>query len=247
MQDQLIRVLVVDDSDKKSPGISQSLSPSDYSLIHTNNLENYLSRFNPDSLPHLIIIAINHPAINSCESIQTLKRTPQLNDVPIIAAISHNDIKVLPSLLKAGATDYLITPFTPAELLARIQTQLTLHHLNAENSRLNQENTDLKILLETSTEHGDLVYEQLYDQAEAVVRESEHRLAQFLEAVPVGVLVVEASGNPYFMNQKAKQLFAQDLDTNLQTDQLCHTYQLCNRHRSLIPIRPLPDRAIASG
>ncbi|MEQ8536298.1 MAG: response regulator [Coleofasciculus sp. D1-CHI-01] len=228
IQNQLIRLLFVDDSDPKKSCISQLISPSDYSLIHADNLEQYLSSLNPDpdSLPHLIIIAINHPAINSCESIQTLKRTPQLNDVPIIAAINHNDIDKLPSLLDAGATDYLIDPFTPAELLTRIQTQLTLHHLNAENSRLNQENTDLKILLETSTEHGDLVYEQLYDQAEAVVRESEHRLAQFLEAVPVGVLVVEASGNPYFMNQKAKQIFAQDLDTNLQTDQLCHTYQL---------------------
>jgi PAS domain S-box-containing protein len=226
MQEQLIRLLVVDDSDPKSRCIPQSLSPSDYSLIHTDNLEQYLSSLNLDSLPNLIIIGINHPAINSCESIQALKRTPQLNDVPIIVAISPNEIKALPSLLEAGANDYLITPFTQAELLARIQTQLTLHNLNAENLRLSQENTDLKILLETSTEHGDLVFEQLHDQAEEAVRESERRLAQFLEAVPVGVLVVEASGKLYFMNQKAKQILAQDLDPTIHTDQLCHTYQL---------------------
>ncbi len=228
MQDHLIRLLVVDDCDQLSHCIPQSLSTSDYSLIHIDNIEHYLSSLDPDpdSLPNLIIIAINHPAINSCEPIQTLKRTPQLNEMPIIVAISHNDIKALPSLLEAGATDYLIAPFTQAELLARIQTQLNLHKLEAENVRLKQENTDLKIVLETSTEHGDLVFEQLHDQAEEAVRESERRLAQFLEAVPVGVLVVEASGKLYFMNQKAKQILAQDLDPTIHTNQLCHTYQL---------------------
>ncbi|MEQ9232682.1 PAS domain S-box protein [Coleofasciculus sp. E2-BRE-01] len=241
MQEQLIRVLVVDDADQKYPCITQSLFPSDYSLIHADNLEQYLSSLNPDSLPHLIIIAINHPGINIHEQIQNLKRTPQFNDVPIIVAISHNDIKALPSLLEAGATDYLIVPFTQAELLARIQTQLTLHHLNAENVRLKQENTDLKIVLETSTEHGDLVFEQLHDQAEEAVRESEHRLAQFLEAVPVGVLVVEASGKLYFMNQQAKQILAQELDPNLHTEQLCSTYQLYRADTNqLYPLDRLP-------
>ncbi|MEQ9622073.1 PAS domain S-box protein [Coleofasciculus chthonoplastes] len=228
MQEHLIRLLIVDDSDQRYHCITQSLSPSNYSLIHTDNLEHYLSSLNPDSdsIPHLIIIAINHPAINSCEPIPTLKRTPQLNDVPIIAAISDNDIQALPSLREAGANDYLIAPFTQAELLARIQTQLHIYKLKAENVRLQQENTDLKIVLETSTEHGDLVFEQLHDQAEEAVRESERRLAQFLEAVPVGVLVVEASGKLYFMNQKAKQILAQDLDPTIHTNQLCDTYQI---------------------
>jgi len=227
-QDKLIKLLIIDYFQKIHQGITKNLSSYDYSLIHAKSLEQSISILDnePDLPPHLILLAVNHPGINIHEQIQNLKRTPQLNDVPIIVSIPPNHINKLNSILEAGANDYLIAPFTQAELLARIQTQLHLHKLNAENLRLKQENTDLKILLETSTEHGDLVFEQLHDQAEEAVRESEHRLAQFLEAVPVGVLVVEASGKLYFMNQKAKQILAQDLDQNLHTDQLCYTYQL---------------------
>ncbi|MEG5097211.1 AAA family ATPase, partial [Microcoleus sp. B13-B4] len=38
------------------------------------------------------------------------------------------------------------------------------------------------------------------------VRESENRLAQFLEAIPVGVSVLDASGKPYYSNRVAIQL-----------------------------------------
>jgi len=70
-----------------------------------------------------------------------------------------------------------------------------------------QEKSDLEILLENTTEHSTLVENALQDQAEAAARESERRLAQFLEAVPVGVLVLDASSKPYYANQMAQKIF----------------------------------------
>ncbi|MFP4101970.1 PAS domain S-box protein [Coleofasciculus sp.] len=238
-----IKLLIIADYSDNYQTINKYLSSSEYSLIYAKNLEQALSIIDTDtdSIPDLIMIAVNHPEINISEQIKKLQKVTQINDVPIIVSITHNHINKLNSILAAGANDYLMVPFTQAELLARIQIQLHLHKLNAENLRLKQENTDLKILLETSTEHGDLVFEQLHDQAEEAVRESEHRLAQFLEAVPVGVLVVEASGKLYFMNQQAKQILAQDLDPNLHTDQLCYTYQLYRADTNqLYPLDRLP-------
>lgn len=40
---------------------------------------------------------------------------------------------------------------------------------------------------------------------------NEHRLFQFLDAIPVGVLVRDPSGAPYYANQKAKEIFGQDI------------------------------------
>lgn len=238
-----IKILIIAAYSDNYQTINKYLSSSEYSHIHAENLEQALSIIDTDtdSIPDLILIAFNHSEINISEPIKKLQKVTQLNDVPIIVSITPNHITELNSILAAGANDYLIVPFTQAELLARIQTQLHLHKLNAENLRLKQENTDLKIVLETSTEHGDLVFEQLHDQAEEAVRESEHRLAQFLEAVPVGVLVVDASGKLYFMNQQAKQILAQDLDPNLHTDQLCYTYQLYRADTNqLYPLDRLP-------
>ena len=70
-----------------------------------------------------------------------------------------------------------------------------------------QEKSDLEILLENTTEHSTLVENELQYRAEAAARESERRLAQFLEAVPVGVLVLDAASKPYYANQMAQQIF----------------------------------------
>ncbi|NJL02420.1 MAG: EAL domain-containing protein [Spirulinaceae cyanobacterium SM2_1_0] len=40
-------------------------------------------------------------------------------------------------------------------------------------------------------------------------RESEQRLTQFLDAVPVGVFVIDATGRPYYANQTANQILGQ--------------------------------------
>ncbi|NER21559.1 MAG: AAA family ATPase [Symploca sp. SIO1C2] len=46
------------------------------------------------------------------------------------------------------------------------------------------------------------------------VRESEKRLTQFLEAMPVGVGVMDATGKPYYTNQKAIELLGQGVKVN---------------------------------
>lgn len=78
--------------------------------------------------------------------------------------------------------------------------------LRQEIAALKQENADLEILLETTTEHSDTVTAQLHNQAIQAVRDSEKRLLQFLEAMPVGVAVLDHQGYLYYINRKGKQL-----------------------------------------
>ena len=58
------------------------------------------------------------------------------------------------------------------------------------------------------------------------VRESENRLAQFLEAIPVGVSVLDASGKPYYSNRVAIQLFGKGVIPEVTSEQLSEVYQL---------------------
>jgi PAS domain S-box-containing protein len=57
------------------------------------------------------------------------------------------------------------------------------------------------------------------------LHESERRLAQFLEAVPVGVYVVDATGKPYYANQTAQQLLGKGIAPEATIDQLPEIYQ----------------------
>lgn len=57
------------------------------------------------------------------------------------------------------------------------------------------------------------------------LRVSESRMAQFLEAIPVGISVVDAAGRPYYFNQRATQLLGKGIDPSLTPNQLAEVYQ----------------------
>lgn len=114
-----------------------------------------------------------------------------------------------------------------------ILLQTTVEHADKLESLLQdkanvalQEKNDLEILLETTTQHSDVVTALLQDEAIAVARESEKRLAQFLEAIPVGVFVVNAQGKPYYTNQRAQQILDKQTIPHVRVDQLSEVYRL---------------------
>ncbi len=90
---------------------------------------------------------------------------------------------------------------------------------------LQQEKADLEILLETTTEHYDTVATELQNKAEEAVRESERRLAQFLEGVSVGVAVIDATGKPYFANRRGQEILGKGVIPEATTCELAEVYQ----------------------
>jgi signal transduction histidine kinase len=60
----------------------------------------------------------------------------------------------------------------------------------------------------------------------AEVRANESRLTQFLEAMPVGVTILNANGKPCYANLVAQQLFGESIVPSATTEQLSEVYQL---------------------
>lgn len=116
-----------------------------------------------------------------------------------------------------------------AEIAERQRTEEALQASQAALQSLltivTRDKTDLEILLETTTEHSDTVEAELHNKAEEAVRASERRLAQFLEAVPVGVFVIDASGKPYYANHTAQRLLGKGIAPEDTTAQLPEVYQ----------------------
>ncbi|HEY9872904.1 MAG TPA: adenylate/guanylate cyclase domain-containing protein [Candidatus Obscuribacterales bacterium] len=79
-------------------------------------------------------------------------------------------------------------------------------------------------------------------QQELELRASESRLAQFLEAVPVGVFVIDASGQPYYANQKAQQLLGKTVAPLATSDRAAEFYQFYIAGTDIeYPIEDLPS------
>ncbi|WP_445241649.1 hypothetical protein [Microcoleus vaginatus] len=79
---------------------------------------------------------------------------------------------------------------------SREQLLLEIERLRQQVEDLKEEKADLEILLETTAQHSDTVENELRYRAFEAVREGEIKLAQFLEAIPIGVLVLDSQGRP---------------------------------------------------
>nr|WP_228053809.1 PAS domain S-box protein [Nodosilinea sp. LEGE 07298] len=62
----------------------------------------------------------------------------------------------------------------------------------------------------------------LYSELQA----KESKITQFLEAIPVGIAIVDAKGCPYYANQCGNQLIGKETDPSIAPEQLSEAYQL---------------------
>jgi PAS domain S-box-containing protein len=60
----------------------------------------------------------------------------------------------------------------------------------------------------------------------AKLRASESKMAQFLEAVPVAIVVLDVTGRLYYFNQRATQLLGKGIDPAVTSKQISEVYQL---------------------
>jgi CheY-like chemotaxis protein len=70
--------------------------------------------------PDLLLIDLNMPELDGYGAIRRIRQDPSLAYVPIVVVTAEDDPGVERRVLDLGADDYLIKPFEPAVLLARV-------------------------------------------------------------------------------------------------------------------------------
>ena len=90
-----------------------------------------------------VLLDIMMPELDGLSVCRAVRRT---NDVPIIflTALSDEEDKLLGYEL--GADDYVTKPFTPMELLARVNSQLRRYRMFAEKLRDREENQNIHVI-----------------------------------------------------------------------------------------------------
>ena len=75
--------------------------------------------------PDLIISDVMMPAADGFQVLRRIKADESLKDVPVLLLTSKRKDKDIETGLDLGAADYMIKPFSPRELLARVKKALT--------------------------------------------------------------------------------------------------------------------------
>ncbi len=114
------KILVVEDEVKIAEVIVSYLENSGYHAIVAGTGEEALALYS-EHQPELIILDLMLPGISGEQVCETIRKT---SDVPIIMLTAKSDEDTIIGGLKLGADDYIAKPFSPRQLIARIEAVL---------------------------------------------------------------------------------------------------------------------------
>jgi sigma-B regulation protein RsbU (phosphoserine phosphatase) len=124
-------LLLVDDNPTNLQVLYQTLETTGCKLLVAKDGETALT-IAAKASPDLILLDIMMPGIDGFEVCRRLKAAPETAGIPVIFLSALTDTKDKVQGLQLGAVDYVSKPFQPDEVIARVDTHLTIHRLKRE-------------------------------------------------------------------------------------------------------------------
>jgi DNA-binding response OmpR family regulator len=136
-----MNILVVDDDIQNAKMTSYLLEEAGYRVFRVHdpsNIMQVIEQHNPD----LILLDIMMPKMDGFEICRQIRRN---SDIPIIFLSARTYLQDRVMGLQIGGDDYLVKPFEPSELLARVEAVLRRRNADVLNTstRLSQGNITL--------------------------------------------------------------------------------------------------------
>ena len=114
------RILVIEDDLDIANVLRLDLTDAGFEIEHADTAMTGLIRAREDH-PDLILLDLGLPDFDGGDVVQRLRKN---STVPVIVLTARDTVEERVRLLGLGADDYVIKPFHPNELLARIKVQL---------------------------------------------------------------------------------------------------------------------------
>lgn len=167
-----MKILVVDDERNILEIVEAYLAVNGY-LVYT-------SRDGSDALekvkkiqPDLVVLDLMLPDI---DGLTVCKKIRSSSNLPIIMLTAKSSEKDILTGLKLGADDYVVKPFSPKELVARIESVLRRTHTSSAVNKMIFNNEKMKILLDSK--------QVFVDQVEKDLTKSEFNILVTLAKTP---------------------------------------------------------------
>ena len=114
------RVLVVDDDPLTLRYVRDALAKADYAPLVTGDPREAL-RLMEEKHPDLVLLDLMLPGT---DGIELMAEMLKIADVPVIFLSVYRQDEIIARALDTGAVDYVVKPFSPTELIARVRAAL---------------------------------------------------------------------------------------------------------------------------
>ncbi|MDJ0650100.1 MAG: response regulator [Xenococcaceae cyanobacterium MO_188.B19] len=133
-------ILAIDDTPENLALLSQILTERGYKVRSVTKGSTAL-RGAKAAPPDLILLDVKMPEMNGYEVCRHLKADEKTRNIPVIFISALGDVFDKVKAFQMGGVDYITKPFQVEEVLARLDTHLTIRNLQL---KLQQQNTQLK-------------------------------------------------------------------------------------------------------
>ena len=117
------KILAIDD-EKSIRFIIENTFNKDFEVITMNNGMDALYYLQSGNLPDVIICDVEMPVLNGFEFIRKIRESGFFDEIPLIMLSGKEESADKIKCFEMGADDYVLKPFNPKELIARIKRRL---------------------------------------------------------------------------------------------------------------------------
>ncbi len=170
-------VVVVDDNGVNRMLLTGILEQARYVVRSASNGRDALQIIELEP-PEIILLDIQMPKMSGYEVCESLKSMQRTREIPVIFISAVEDVGEKVKAFEAGGVDYIMKPFEPAEVLARVGTQVKLFRLQRE---LRQRNFDLQRRNEqllVAQDHTQRMFGALSDALTGTILDETYRLEE---------------------------------------------------------------------
>jgi len=114
-----MRVLLIDDEQFYFKLIRKTLKEAEYELEYAQSGNEGLAKI-PVFNPELLIVDLKLPGMDGFQILERLRRDTKFSHVPVIVITAQDELSEKLKAFELGADDYLVKPFQPEELVARM-------------------------------------------------------------------------------------------------------------------------------
>ncbi len=140
-------ILIIEDEAKMRRLLELNLGEDGFKTLSAGDAETGLKLLAAEPV-HLVLTDLKLPGMNGLEFLQTAKQQNPL--LPIVVMTAFGSVETAVEAMKAGASDYVLKPFSLAEMRMVVHKEL-------DNSRLREENRSLREALGQKYSHPNIV------------------------------------------------------------------------------------------
>jgi len=132
-ENRFVKILMVDDIPENLFALEVILSDENYLCVRASSGGEALEILSRDQDFAIILMDVQMPKMDGFETVELIRQNEKLKLIPIIflTASMDSSVQIFKGYL-AGAVDYLIKPFSPAILNAKVAVFVDLYRKNYE-------------------------------------------------------------------------------------------------------------------